>query len=421
MKTNVANKDVTHEGGRASISNAHESLRRTVSACLLFEDTFYEDGVSIADRLSNLVKASDPSFVADLAKEVRDRGIRHAPLLLCRELAREGNLHPDTLTHCIQRADEIAEFLALYWKDGKTPLSKASQKGLAQAFFKFNEYQFAKYSRDGAVKLRDALRVTHPKPDTDERSALFAKIAKNTLETPDTWETALSRGENKTETFTRLLREKKLGYTALLRNLRNMEGVEDTLIAESLNRPNREFPHAFLAADKFTNGKYRSLLNNALLRSLVERPKLNGTTLVLVDVSGSMDENLSGKSKMTRREAASSLAILLQGVCEKCEILTFSDHVVKVEGQGLDLASAIDSSQFHSGTQMGQAVKNLRNVPCDRIIVITDEQSQDTVPAPHAKGYIMNVASYQNGVGYGQWTHIHGFSQHLVDYLLENP
>jgi hypothetical protein len=38
------------------------------------------------------------------------------------------------------------------------------RKGLARAFGKFDEYQLAKYDRDGVVKLRDVLRLARPKP-----------------------------------------------------------------------------------------------------------------------------------------------------------------------------------------------------------------------------------------------------------------
>jgi hypothetical protein len=47
----------------------------------------------------------------------------------------------------------------------------------------------------------------------------------------------------------------------------------------------------------------------------------------------------------------------------------------------------------------------------DRLLVITDEQSHDNVPAPKGKGYVINVASNKNGVGYGKWTHIDGWSE----------
>ena len=53
----------------------------------------------------------------------------------------------------------------------------------------------------------------------------------------------------------------------------------------------------------------------------------------------------------------------------------------------------------------------------DRLIVITDEQAHDTVPAPQGKGYVINVASYKNGVGYGKWTHVDGWSESVVEYI----
>jgi hypothetical protein len=53
----------------------------------------------------------------------------------------------------------------------------------------------------------------------------------------------------------------------------------------------------------------------------------------------------------------------------------------------------------------------------DRLIVVTDEQSHD--PVPQLKGYMINVASNQNGVGYGQWVHIDGWSDKVLDYIVK--
>ena len=38
-------------------------------------------------------------------------------------------------------------------------------------------------------------------------------------------------------------------------------------------------------------------------------------------------------------------------------------------------------------------------------------------------GYVINVASYRNGIGYGTWTHIDGWSESVVEYIreLERP
>lgn len=99
------------------------ALRRSVLACMLWEDEFYEDGVAIAGRIRELVPKVDAAKVAALAVEARTAmKLRHAPLLLVREMARHAThraLVAETMTRVIQRSDELAEFVAIYWKDGR--------------------------------------------------------------------------------------------------------------------------------------------------------------------------------------------------------------------------------------------------------------------------------------------------------------
>lgn len=82
---------------------------------------------------------------------------------------------------------------------------------------------------------------------------------------------------------------------------------------------------------------------------------------------------------------------------------------------------AIIRSQQHGSTNLGDAVKRInQEVEHDRLIVITDEQSGSRVPDPIVdKAYMINVASYQNGVGYGKWTHIDGFSESVIRFIRE--
>src|SRR5580700_5927019 len=84
-----------------------------------------------------------------------------------REMARlptHRALVAETLVQAIQRADELAEFLVIYWAEGRTPLSGQVKKGLAAAFTKFDEYALAKYDRANAVRLRDVLFPRPAKP-----------------------------------------------------------------------------------------------------------------------------------------------------------------------------------------------------------------------------------------------------------------
>lgn len=158
----------THEGTPARHISPELQLRRSVLACLLWEKQFYEDGVEIAQRITQLVPKVAAETVAALAVEARAQmKLRHAPLLLVREMARHQThrrLVADTLASVIQRADELTEFVAIYWMDGRVPLSGQVKKGLAAAFPRFDEYALAKYDRGGPVKLRDVLFLSHAKP-----------------------------------------------------------------------------------------------------------------------------------------------------------------------------------------------------------------------------------------------------------------
>jgi len=430
MKVNVATKNNlrTHEGAPARRINAEQQLRRSLMACLLWEDTFYEDGISIAERIAYLVPLVAPDTVSGMAIEARERmKLRHAPLWVVREMAKQPKhkgLVAETLSRVIQRADELAEFVALYWKDGRQPLSKQVKKGLAQAFTKFDAYQLAKYNRDGAVKLRDVLFLCHAKPKDKEQEAIWKQLIDGTLPAPDTWEVNLSTGKDKKATWERLLAENKLGGLALLRNLRNMAGskVDESLVFAALDRMKtaRILPFRFIAAAKHAP-QWESRIERAMLKCLEGREKLPGKTVLLIDVSGSMDWEISAKSDLKRYDAANGLAILARELCEQVAIYSFSNSVVRIpDRHGFALRDAITNSQFHGGTWLGNAVKHINaSEHYDRLIVLTDEQSHDTVPNPKGKGYVINVASYKNGVGYGAWTHIDGWSEAVIDYIFE--
>jgi hypothetical protein len=270
------------------------------------------------------------------------------------------------------------------------------------------------------VKLRDVLKLVHAKPENSEQSALWKRVIDRSLATPDTWEVALSKGADKKETFERLLRENKLGGLAFLRNLKNMlaADVDTGLIRTRFSQPlGKILPFRYLAALDHAPAFAREL-EGAMLRSIEDEPKLNGKTIILVDVSGSMDAPISEKSDMTRIHAASGLAILIREICPDARVFTFSNLVIEVPSfRGLALADKIDKSQPHSGTYLGAALAKLPS--CDRIIVVTDEQSHDRVDDPKGTGYIINVAAYQNGVGYGKWTHIDGWSDRVMDFIRE--
>lgn len=462
MRTNTATAVAparTHEGARASRINAYQSLRRSVLATMLWEDSAYEDGTSVASRIAEFVPKCRPQQVSALAIEARSKfNLRHVPLFLVREMVRHESHRSfvaHTLDAVIQRPDEIGEFLALYFKDSGTskrnngkgqPLPSQVKKGIGLAFRKFSEYQLAKYNGgDAAIKLRDALFLCHAKPKDSLQESLWKRLIAGTLKTPDTWEVELSQSTNKKASWERLLTEDKLGALALLRNLRNMleAGVDLELIRTAITfcKADRVLPFRFIAAARHAP-RLEPELEALMLKGLQQAPKLSGRTVLLVDHSLSMDESLSSKSDMTRFEAACALAMLVREVCTECEVVAYSAPVPKEHAgyrqgkrvvdatlppvalvpprHGFALRDAIEKAVPWYGTNTEDGKKFCDKIGYDRIIIFTDEQSAQNLSGPAGIGYVVNVSNEKHGVGYGRWNHIDGFSEAVIDFIRES-
>lgn len=446
MKTNTRTNlsARTHEGLAVRQPDVMTELRRTASACLLFEDTFYESGEDIAKRLHGLVQRAPLDNVLRLAQELRHvHGLRHAPLWLLNASLDHPNRaqHRDNLVAvianvCGSRGDMPGEMLALYWKNGKRPIAKALRDGLERALQSFGSYALQKYAARGAIRLRDVLFLTHAKPRDADQEPWFKMLADDTLPVAETWEVALSGGADKRTTFETMLREDKLGALGVLRNLRNMieAGVPQGVIADGLKRAvaSAKFgvlPFQFVAAARVVPALEPDI--EAAMLGAVKRldMRLDGHTVILTDVSGSMQDKLSAKSTLNRADAAGALAILLREVCEAVSVFDYNTTVHEVPARrGFALRDAIRRPS--GGTYTGASAKavldgvarRLGHAPA-RIIVITDEQADrihGALPALPAetRGYVMNVAPYQNGVAWGRWTTISGFSENLVKFIM---
>lgn len=443
INTKTKSRKKTHEGAKACTVSPVEELRRSVMSCMLWECEFYEDGITISDRIASLVSRVDAEKVSELAIEAKERmKLRHVPLFMCVAMARCGKLKASVLTRCIKRADEISEFLAMYWKDGKCPISAQVKKGLADAFNNFGEYAFAKYNRKTEVKLVDAMFMVHPKPKNKEQEEIFKKLANDNLEVPDTWEVSLSSGGDKKEHWERLIKENKLGGLAYLRNLRNMLGVgiDKRLIASGLKKSNceRVLPMRFIVAAKH-NPQIEDIIEEKFLSVMSSQIKLSGKTIIIIDVSGSMyGATVSGRSELDRANVACALATIAREKCEEPVIYATagSDYTrvhqtqIVPNRRGFALSDAIYGLCGPLGgggiflKQVMDYVKDEQD-SAERVIIITDEQDCDNENSPDKAviigkhNYIINVASCDVGISYSKYTHINGWSEAVLDYIKE--
>lgn len=463
MKFNNNIKEVrkieNYEGGEAFVISPELELYSAVVTSSL-DNKFYERDDERVDRIAKLVAKVDPMFVAQLAVYARTQMyMRSVPLLLLVELAKVHN-GDDLLSRAVEktvlRADEITELLACYQSrnasKGDTKklakLSKQIQIGLQRAFNNFDEYQFAKYNRsDAEVKLRDALFLVHPKAKDEEQQIVFNKIADKNLATPYTWETELSAlgqtvfesDEQRTDAFRmkweELIDSGKLGYMALLRNLRNL--LESNVDYEYIEKVCNDIasPHAVVSAKQFPFrylSAYRemegiaspsaSLVLSALEDAVsVSAQNIKGfgrdtKVLLACDVSGSMQHSISPRSKVESYDIGLMLSMLLKNRCSQV-ISGMFGNIWKVVNLPSDGILANTMTMHRREGEVGYStngylvidwlIKN--NIVMDKVMMFTDCQMWDsrgnkkTVRkswekykeiAPDAKLYLFDLAGY---------------------------
>lgn len=453
-------KAVTNYQGAKAYTLTPESELYTAVATSGLSDTFYEKADKRLARIQELIAKNNPEFVAKLAVYARNNMyLRSVPLVLAVELAKstEGrHVVAKTVSGVVQRADEITELLACYQAlNGRAgtkklnKLSKQLQKGLAASFNKFDEYQFAKYNRNGEVKLRDALFLVHPKAGNEEKQALFNKIANDTLQTPYTWETelsALGQADYKTPAekaaafkakWEELIESNKMGYMATMRNLRNIleagvsfrhiEKVCAYLANEKAVANAKQLPFRFLAAYReIKDLKYDgvslilSALEDAVKASAANIAGFDGNTRVVVacDVSGSMQKAVSAKSKVMLYDIGLMLGMLLQSRCKRVVSGMFGDRWKIINMPSRAILSNVNEYYKREGevgysTNGFLVIKDLldRREVVDKVMLFTDCQLwNSTMPgatlekmwveykkiAPGAKLYLFDLAGYGN-------------------------
>jgi 60 kDa SS-A/Ro ribonucleoprotein len=448
-----------YEGEQAFVLTPELELYTAVVTASL-SDQFYEKAGDKLQRIRDLVRKVDAGFVARLAVYVREQmHLRSVPLVLAVELAKTHNGDKTVyklVNRVVQRADEITELLAYYAMANErnelkqlNKLSKQLQKGLADAFNKFDEYQLAKYNRDAKVKLKDALFLVHPKAKDENQQLLFNKIVNDELQVPYTWEVELSvlgqqkfdSAEQKQAAFRakweELIFSNKMGYMATLRNLRNI--LEAEVSADALNKVcsylsnanavanSKQLPFRFLSAyrelKELKKGRVSKVLNaleEAVLHTAGNIAGYDANTKVVIaaDVSGSMQHAISPKSKVQYFHIGLMLAMLLKNRCEHVTTGMFGDTWKVINVPDNNILANVNEYHRREGevgynTNGYLVIKDLlkRKSRVDKVMLFTDCQlwnSNNTGEniaglwkeykqlAPAAKLYLFDLAGHGN-------------------------
>jgi len=413
----------THEGGRAYKIGAEQELYLTIVTSLMSGDSFYESDKDRIERVQALIRANvlqgDAEFVACLAAYAREEMyLRTAPTMLVAELFARGEneLATKAAYHVWVRGDEHLEALA-YFKTMGYKRTKALLRAVAKRLNEMSEKAMVKYAAGRkSYSQKDAIRVAHPVPKDEKQSALFKyvvhgwdsltteeaallpHIAKLKAGGTQTWEQHISKEGSSTRSWTEAV--EKMGYMALLRNLRNLVEAEvDSVVLDRVCnkltdqkevRYSKQLPFRFQSAyNALPRNTPQALFNAVSMAADLAAenvPDLEGETLVLVDCSASMRGfGVSKKSVVTNADAARCLG----GILVKkgnAELWGFGQDPVRVTAPAgnpvMSTVSGMKGISRHTGhaTFIEKAIEASINDRFRRVVVLTDMQSHDN---PH--------------------------------------
>ena len=398
-----------------------ESTKLELVSILLtsfLNDKFYESANSQANRLVEAIKnLPDKKFAAKAAIYARNvfgmRSITHLTAAIIAGTVKGVSWTKDFFYKVFFRPDDMLETMSLYFTlftKNMRPVPNSLKKAIKAKFENpkknggFDEYQLAKYRKsENAISLVDLINLTHPSP---EKNSAIHKLIRNTLKlTGKTWEAKLSEAgkaddveEAKAGAWESLLSSGKLGYMALLKNLRNINAtgnsnIIDLAVSELLNveklKASKVFPFRFFTAYKELQkaGASRKLLNavhDAVDLSLRNIPDLPGKTLIALDVSGSMTSPINSRTSY-RSVNPSALSIMDVSAMFAAALYKHLDaDLIRFQSSAsyyntttrlstLKLAEDLVNTTY-GGTNF-ESIFKTANKKYDRIIILSDMQS----------------------------------------------
>lgn len=452
-KKSTPTKTINKAGGFAYKMDVQSELVHAVLTTFL-ENKFYESGDERMQRIVDLVSKNKPQFVANLAvisrKEFNLRSVSTALIGELAKIHKGDSLIKETIIKATTRVDDLTELVAYVG----SPIPKQVKRGVRNALLKFSRYQLAKYKGEGnAVSLVDLFNMTHPKVQhaNKEQKKAWKDLMTGKLKSFDTWESELSasKPEERKKIWTNLIKEDKIGYMALLRNLNNLikEGVTDKVIdevAKKLTDPeavkkSKQLPFRFLTAYDNVQGNrtLTSAISDAMDIAVNNAPEFTGSTLIAIDGSGSMGGDPIKKAAIfaaTLLKSHNKSDVIIYD--DRVKILTVNDRMPVIE-----LAKGIERQATGGGTNTSLVFQYAmqQNKKYDRVIIISDNESwQDSGYGFYSRGNGTQEAYNQyrkiadpevfaiDVQGYGtkdiqspKVKHLAGWSDRLLDFIVE--
>jgi len=456
-----ATKTVNLAGGEAYTMSPQMELISILFTSFV-EDKYYESAGAELSRLQNLMEQCDPEFVAKAAIYARDkygmRSITHVAASVLAPKLGGTKWAKFFYNQIVVRPDDMLEIVAHYKANGNDSLPNAMKKGFAFALGRMDSYQLAKYKGESRkVKLVDIVNSVHPKrtekngtvpvakevywkaltPAMRKKQGILKKDLPETVEVPTmealvlgllkehkTWNTEMTKAgqeakteaekaASKAEVWRAQIEGKKIGYFALLKNLRNIITQAPAMVTKAcealtnakFQAGSRVLPFRYVSAireiEQVSEDGAREVivaLNKAVDISLQNVPKFDGKTLCVIDMSGSMNDTVAGGNMSCRSVASLFSAIMAKS--NNADMMIFGTTAAMVQynpdDTTLTIVKQLDgmnkSSWYGASNSIPYAVGHGTNFHVifetakkayDRIIIFSDMQGWIGQGTPH--------------------------------------
>ncbi len=392
------NKAVSYEGGSVYNKNLVEDYLNSLFSSFI-EDGFYESRQKKMERFLDLTtevrNQLGNEFLAKTSVFARNElGMRSASQLIASYLNDDkfDNKRAYYRNFC-HRPDDVAEIFGAIDMMGQKR-SHATVRGCGDYIAKLNEYQLGKYKMLGKeYNMYDIINITHTK------SASVNSFMKGEIESPDTWEVKISTAKTdveRAEEWIRLVQEDKLGYLAMLRNLNNIMNalstigndglllIEDKIISkltdEASIKKSLVYPYQIYCAYKNMKA-HPFMIDNALDQAFRiacgNMERFEGKSVIMLDISGSMENRISFRSNITIKEVGACYAAALY-ISQDCDFVKFGTNAKLCSYNKIDnifniISNMCEEDKCGYGTYIGAAFAEL-DKKYDRIFIVSDMQ-----------------------------------------------
>jgi 60 kDa SS-A/Ro ribonucleoprotein len=170
---------VNAAGGNAySFTPEHALVQYAVTGC--FNNTFYSTGEAQLEKVLEIVQQCDPKFIGQVAIYARKRGfMKDMPAFLCAVLAKKDvQILKKVFPYVIDNGLMAKRFAHIIRTGvvGRKSFGTSVRGMLRKWVDSRSDDQLFRDSVGGDVSMRDLIKMIHPKPGTETRSALYAYL-----------------------------------------------------------------------------------------------------------------------------------------------------------------------------------------------------------------------------------------------------